>query len=193
MVSAAVAHLPAVVSLLLLEVLFMQIAGVSLTLTWPHRLCLLRVLLCVTATATSFPLSKHTGGGDTALAFTWEVGLPPSPVEFSFHCHFYKFSPSWLLGWCSAILAFSGWHVVRDFLSPLFGAQGALPSLLCVFFVLIAYYSIFFFIPWVGIDLSRGLCWMLCEGWGCGGVKVLPLLGGFFYNVYLQRLSKILL
>jgi hypothetical protein len=39
------------------------------------------------ATATSFPLSKHTGGGGTAPAFSglpvylqfmWEVGLPPS-------------------------------------------------------------------------------------------------------------------
>jgi hypothetical protein len=64
----------------------MQISGVILTLTWPLRLCLLRVLLGTTATATSFPLSKHTGGGETALAFsglcvylqfTWEVGLTP--------------------------------------------------------------------------------------------------------------------
>jgi hypothetical protein len=40
----------------------------------------------VRATATSFPLSKQTGGGDTAPTFsglrvclqlTWEVGLPP--------------------------------------------------------------------------------------------------------------------
>jgi hypothetical protein len=63
----------------------MQISGVSLTLTWPHRLCLLRVLLGATATVTSFRLSKHTGGGDAALAFsglcvylqlTWEVTLP---------------------------------------------------------------------------------------------------------------------
>jgi hypothetical protein len=63
----------------------MQISGVSLTLTWPHRLCLLRVL-GATATAASFPLSQHSGGGDTApafsgqrvyLQFTWEVGLPP--------------------------------------------------------------------------------------------------------------------
>jgi hypothetical protein len=46
MVSAAVACLPAAVSLLLLEALFMQISGVSLALTWPRRLCLLRVLLC---------------------------------------------------------------------------------------------------------------------------------------------------
>jgi hypothetical protein len=46
MVSAAVACLPAAVSLLLLEVLFMQNSGVSLALTWPCRLCLFRVLLC---------------------------------------------------------------------------------------------------------------------------------------------------
>jgi hypothetical protein len=45
-VSATVACLPAAVSLLLLEVLFMQISGVSLALTWPCRLCLLRFLLC---------------------------------------------------------------------------------------------------------------------------------------------------
>jgi hypothetical protein len=45
MVSAAVACLPAAVSLLLLEALFMQISGVRLALTWPRRICLLRVLL----------------------------------------------------------------------------------------------------------------------------------------------------
>jgi hypothetical protein len=63
----------------------------------------------MTTTATSFPLSQHTGEGGTAPAFsgqlvylwfTWEVGLPPSPVEFSSHCHFYKLSHSWLLGIC---------------------------------------------------------------------------------------------
>jgi hypothetical protein len=48
----------------------MQISGVSLTLTWPLRPCLVRVLLGATATAISFPLSKHTGGGDTASAFS---------------------------------------------------------------------------------------------------------------------------
>jgi hypothetical protein len=45
MVSATVACLPAAVSLLLLEALFMQIFGMSLALTWPYRLCLLRFLL----------------------------------------------------------------------------------------------------------------------------------------------------
>jgi hypothetical protein len=81
----------------------MHISGMSLTLTWPLSLCLLGVLLGASATATSFPLSKHTGGGDTApafsgwsvyLQFTWEVGLLPSPVEFSSHCCFYKLSCS---------------------------------------------------------------------------------------------------
>jgi hypothetical protein len=52
--SEAAAHLPAAVSLLLLEALFMQISGVSLTLTWPLRLCLFRVLLGMTTTVTSF-------------------------------------------------------------------------------------------------------------------------------------------
>jgi hypothetical protein len=66
--SVAVACLPTAVSLLLLQALFMQISGVSLALTWPLRLCLLKVLLGTTATTTSFPLSKHTGGGDTAPA-----------------------------------------------------------------------------------------------------------------------------
>jgi hypothetical protein len=34
---------------------------------------------------------------------------------------------------------------------------------------------------------------MLFAGWRCGGIKVLPLLGGFACEVYLQHLSKILL
>jgi peptidoglycan biosynthesis protein MviN/MurJ (putative lipid II flippase) len=42
--SEAAAHLLAVVSLLLLEALFVQISEVILALTWPCRLCLLRVL-----------------------------------------------------------------------------------------------------------------------------------------------------
>jgi hypothetical protein len=80
----------------------MQISGVSLALTWPRRLCLLRVLLGTTATVTSFPLSKLTHLLWLACLFTAhvEVGLPSSPVEFSSHRHFYKVSRSWLLGMC---------------------------------------------------------------------------------------------
>jgi hypothetical protein len=101
MVSVAVSCLPAAVSLLLLEALFVQLSGVSLTLTWPLQA--LFTHSCVRAAATSSSLSKHTGGGDIApafsglrvyLQFTWEVGLPPSPVEFSSHQRFYKLSCS---------------------------------------------------------------------------------------------------
>jgi hypothetical protein len=103
--------------LLLLEALFMQISGVSLTLTWPWRLCYSE-FSCAWAFDTSFTLSKHTGGGDTAPSFsglcaclqlTWEVGLTPSPVEFSSHHHFYELSHSWLLGGAAAP---TSWHFV---------------------------------------------------------------------------------
>jgi hypothetical protein len=59
--SEAVAHLPAAVILLLLEALFMQISGVSLTLTWPHRLCLLRVLLGMMPLLQAFPFPSTLG------------------------------------------------------------------------------------------------------------------------------------
>jgi hypothetical protein len=137
------------------------------------------------------------------------VGLPPSPVEFSSHHHFYKLSHCWLLGvchrsclfWlaclftahvgsgssplscgvflslpllqvfpllaCATAPAFSSWLVVRDFPSPSFGTQGAPPSLLHVFFVVIGYYSVFFsFFPgWGSVcpgsyaDLAQGCLW----------------------------------
>jgi hypothetical protein len=59
--SEVVARLPAAVSLLLLKSLFMQISGVSLTLTWPCRLCLLRVLLCVSRCYKLSPFQAHWG------------------------------------------------------------------------------------------------------------------------------------
>jgi hypothetical protein len=62
-----VAHLPAAVSLVLLEALFMQISGVSLALTWPLRLCLLRVLLGTMPLIQAFPFPSTLG----------EVTLPP--------------------------------------------------------------------------------------------------------------------
>jgi hypothetical protein len=39
----------------------MQIPGVSLALTWPHRLCLLRVLLCVMPLLQAFPFPSTLG------------------------------------------------------------------------------------------------------------------------------------
>jgi hypothetical protein len=122
------------VSLLFLEVILTQISGVSLALTCPSRLCLLRVLCLMpllqafpfpntlgevtlhlhsqacmfiyssrgkwvfppllwsfppTAAFTSFPTpdcwvcAAAPAGWHVCLQLTWEVGLPPSPVEFS--------------------------------------------------------------------------------------------------------------
>jgi hypothetical protein len=164
----------------------MKISGVSLALPWPHRVCLLRVLL-------GFPLSKHTGGSDTEpafsglhvyLQFTWEVGLPPLlwsfpptttftsfPTPDCWACaaapagqgvclqlmwevglppHFHKLSHSWLLGTRPySHPLWPGPGCLFTFLGgiplPHFGAQGAPPSLLRVFIVLIAYYSVSLF------------------------------------------------
>jgi hypothetical protein len=73
-------------------------------------------------------------------------GPPPSPVEFSSHCRFYKLSCSWLLGrcCCSCLLRpTSLFTVPRDCPPTLFGIQGTPPSLLCVFFYCCLLFSLF--------------------------------------------------
>jgi hypothetical protein len=163
MVSAAVAHLPTAVSLLLLAALFMQISGVSSTLTWPRRLCLLRVLLCLSC---CYKFSQHIGGGDTApafsglcvyLQFTWEVGLPRSPVEFSSHRQFYNLSRSWLLGMCrcSCLL----WLACEGFpLPPPSALRAPCPLCYVSFLSLLLIIQFFFLFSLGGVGLSRGLC-----------------------------------
>jgi hypothetical protein len=82
----------------------------------------------------------------------WEVGLPPSPVEFSSLCHSTSFPapgcwvctpapPGASLDRPSLFIYNSG----KDSPPLLFGAQCAPPSLQCVFIVLIAYYSVSLF------------------------------------------------
>jgi hypothetical protein len=92
------------------------------------------------------------------LQFTWEVGLPPSLVEFSSHRHFYKVSCSWLLSMCccSCLLRLAYLFTVPWRISSplLFSAQGAPPSFLHIFFI--TYYSVFFF---PGGRSVQGLCW----------------------------------
>jgi hypothetical protein len=109
----------------------------------------------VQATATSFPLSKHTGGSDTAsdfsgrhVLFTVHLGCGPSP----FSCGVFLPPPLLevfllLVAGRAATPAFSSrlvYNSVRGCPSPDFSAQGAPPCLL--FFVVIAYYSVFFFL-----------------------------------------------
>jgi hypothetical protein len=84
--------------LLLLEALFMQISGVCLTLIWPHRLCLHRVLL-----------------GMSHCYKQWI--FPPLLWSFLPTTTFRSFpAPGcWV---CAATPAFSSQLVVRDFPSP---------------------------------------------------------------------------
>jgi hypothetical protein len=212
MVSVAVAHLPTAVSLLLLAVLFMQISGVRLALTWLCRLCLLRVLLCTSLCyklspfqahwgrwhCTSFLrpaclFTVHVGSGSSPFScgvflplpllqvfpllitgrcccscqppqLTWEVGLPPSPVEFSSLCHSHKFSCSWLLGShprshrslsaCPACL-FTVLGRIPFPTSLELSAPHPLSHISLLFLLLITQ---FLFFCWVEVSFSRGLC-----------------------------------
>jgi hypothetical protein len=106
------------------------------------------------------------------LQLTWEVSLPPSPVEFSSLCH------SWLLGACprshqslssqAQLVYLQFWEGLP---SPIFGAQCTPPSFPCVFIVLIAYYSVSLF-SWGGGRSVQGamLIWPRAV---CGSTTVL--------------------
>jgi hypothetical protein len=66
----------------------MQISGVRLTLTWPCRLCLLRVLLCGSHCYTLSPFQAHWRRCHCshflwpACLFTAHVGSGSSPLSF---------------------------------------------------------------------------------------------------------------
>jgi hypothetical protein len=83
-------------------------------------------------------------------------------VEFSSQCCFYKLSHSWLLGlWCGSCLLQPSLFIyssLRDFPFPPLWCSGC-PTLFatCLFFLLLLIIQFFFF-PWVGVGLSRGLC-----------------------------------
>jgi hypothetical protein len=171
MVSAAVVHLPAAVSLLLVEALFMQISGVSLALTWPRRLCLLRVLLGTSHCYKLSPLQAHWGRWPCscllwlACLFIAHVGSGYSPLScgVSLPPPLLQAFPLLFAGHVLPLLPSLAWLVYLQFCEgfpslPLW-LQGALPSLLSVFFVVIAYYSVFFLFSLVGGQSVRGLCW----------------------------------
>jgi hypothetical protein len=98
-----------------------------------------------------------------ACLFTAHMGsgLPPSPVEFSSHCHFYKLSHSWVLGmWCCSCLLLPClffYSSVRDSPPPPLALR--VPCPLCyVSFMLLLLIIQFLFYPWLGLSLSKGLC-----------------------------------
>jgi hypothetical protein len=119
----------------------------------------------VTITATSFPLSKHTGGGDTAptfsgwhvyLQFTWEVGLSPLLWSFPPTATFTNFPASGCWA-CATTPSFSSWLVVRDFPSPPLGHSGRRALFAtCLFCYYCLLFRFFFF-----FSLSGGL---VCPG-----------------------------
>jgi hypothetical protein len=175
----------------------MQRSEVSLALTWPCRLSLLRVLLCGSLCFKLSPFQAHWGG-DTAppfsgvcvyLRLTWEVGLPPSPVEFSSLHHFYKLCRSWLLCVCRCSCLLSPglfiYSSVRDSPTLFFGAQCTPPSLLRVFIVLVAYYSVSLFFPgWVSVCPGGILIWHRVV---CGSTAY--RLAHLVVHVFLSRLG----
>jgi hypothetical protein len=135
----------------------MQLSGVSLTLTWPHTLCLLRVFLGVMPMLQAFPfpstlgevtlhqlspacvfIYSYMGSGSSPLSCG--VFLPPTLLQAF---------PLLVAGRVLPLLPFPAWLVYLQFCegfpSPAFQVQGTLPPLLCDFFVVIAYYSVFLF------------------------------------------------
>jgi hypothetical protein len=146
----------------------MQISGVSLTLTWPHRLCLLRVLLGKMPLLQAFPFPSTLG--EVTLHPLSQAGMfiyrshgkwaflplllsfPPTATFTSFPAPGCWAVPL-LLPSPAGLFIYSS---MRDFPSPTFSTQGTPPSLLCIFFV-IAYYSVSLFSLGGGWSV-QGLC-----------------------------------
>jgi hypothetical protein len=152
----------------------MQISGVSLALTWPRRLCLLRVLLCSSHYYKLSPFQAHWGRWHctcflwTACLFTAHVGSGSSPLS----CGVFLPPPlsqafPLLVAGCMphSLLSLSGQAQLvylqfqEGFPSPPSLALSA-PHPLCnmslLFLLLITQ---FLFFPRMEVSLSRGLCW----------------------------------
>jgi hypothetical protein len=146
----------------------MQVSGVSLTLTWPLRLCLLRVLLGASTTVTSFPLAFpfQSTLGEVTLhpLFQACVFIYSSRGKWVFPPLLWSFPPTTTF---TSFPATGCWACAA---APAFSRPACLftvPSLLHVFFVVTAYYSVvFFFFPgWGSVcpggyaDLAQGCLW----------------------------------
>jgi hypothetical protein len=105
------------------------------------------------------PASCHV-----CLQLMWEVGLPSSPVEFSFLRHSHKLPHSWLLGTCPAPAPA---RASPAHLACLFTAPGRVPfpqslalsaphPLSCVSFLFLLLITQLLFFPRVEVSLSGG-------------------------------------
>jgi hypothetical protein len=166
-----VACLPAAVSLLLLEALFMQISGVRLTLTLPRRLSLLRVL-CMSHCYKLSPFQAHWGRWHCtcflrpACLFTAHMGSGSSPVSCGVFLPvpLLQAFPLLIAGCMPLVLTeplCQAWLVYLQFQegfpSPTFSAQCTPPSLQRVFIVPIAYYSVSHFSPCGGRSVQGAM------------------------------------
>jgi hypothetical protein len=147
----------------------LQISGVSLALTWPHRLCLLRVLLGGTPLLQAFPfpssleeVTLHPPSLASLFIYRLRGKCPVPPLQWNppHDSHCYKLSHSKVAGRGLPVLPSPAglfiYSSVWDCPSPTH-TQGTPPSLLCVFLLLlfiIQFFSLFF--PLVGVNLSRG-------------------------------------
>jgi hypothetical protein len=153
--SVAVACLTTAVSLLLLVALFMQISGVSLALTWPLRLCLLRVLL-------GEPLLQAFPFPSTLREVTLHqlsqacVFIYNSHRKWVFPPLLWSFPPT------ATFISFPTpdcWVCATAPVPPPSHHAG-FPTLFatCRFCCYCLLFRFFFFFPWVGVGLPRGLC-----------------------------------
>jgi hypothetical protein len=128
----------------------MQIPGVSLAFTWSAGF-VYSEFSCVWVSATSCPLSKHTGGVDTAptssglhvcLQLTCEIFLPPLYCVVFLPPPLSQAFPLLIAGRMPLLLHYSS---RKDSLPPIFGTQCSPPSFQCVFIVFFVYYSVSLF------------------------------------------------
>jgi hypothetical protein len=149
------------------------------------------------------PLQAHCGGGEVLPLLSSPAGL--FTHSSSGDCS----SPTLWSSGCPALFAkclfFQLLVYYTDWFFPLFSLGGGQSVQGLIWFTVchLAHLVVCVFPS----SLGAGVWWcgsppvfsvyhgvgMLCVGWGCGGVEVLPLLGGFSCKVYLQHLSKILL
>jgi hypothetical protein len=136
----------------------MQISGVSLTLTWPRRLCLVRVLLCMSL---CYKLSPFQALHPLSQAC---VFIYSSSRKWVFPPLLWSFPPSATL---TSFPTPGCWACPRSCRSlsgqaRLFYLQFWVPSVphpLCnVSLLFLLFITQFLFFPRVGVSLSRGLC-----------------------------------
>jgi hypothetical protein len=154
----------------------MQISVVSLALTWPCRLCLLRVLLCVMPLLQAFPFPS-TLGEETlhplsqACVFVYSShrkwvfppllwSFPPSARSFPAPgCWAHALTPAGASPVCRACL----FTVPRRVPFPQSSGLSAPHPLSHVSLLFLLLITQFLFFPRVEVNLSRGLC---CSGPG---------------------------